>query len=70
LYPGKPNAPIPWWKQYYDTQRIQMRDRLLFADQPLPPGLAATKNVDWSAIDAAPAKKLATKKKSASKGAK
>jgi hypothetical protein len=69
-YPGKPNAPIPWWKQYYDTQHIQMRDRLLFADQPLPPGLAATKNVDWSAIDAAPAKKLATKKKSASKGAK
>jgi hypothetical protein len=36
-YPGKPNAPIPWWKQYYDTQHIQMRDRLLFAG----PALAA-----------------------------
>jgi phosphatidylserine/phosphatidylglycerophosphate/cardiolipin synthase-like enzyme len=54
-FPGKPNAPNPWWKAYYDPQQIQMRDRYLFADLPLPPGLAATKNVDWSAIDAAPA---------------
>ena len=52
-YPGKPNAPNAWWKSYYDPKRIQMRDRYLFADLPLPPGLAATKNVDWSAVDAA-----------------
>jgi len=54
-YPGKPNAAIAWWKAYYDPTRIQMRDRYLFADLPLPAGLAATKNVDWSAIDAAAA---------------
>jgi hypothetical protein len=59
-YPGKPNAPDPWWKAYYDPKRIQMRDRYLFAALPLPAGLAATKNVDWSAIDAAgPAAKQA-----------
>ena len=52
-YPGKPNAPDPWWTAYYDLKRIQMRDRYLFAALPLPAGLAATKNVDWSAIDAA-----------------
>ena len=67
--PGKPNAPTPWWKSYYDPTNIHMRDRLLFAERPLPPGLAATKNVDWSAIDAA-AKKPAAKKASAAKGAK
>jgi hypothetical protein len=62
-YPGKPNAPDPWWKAYYDLKRIQMRDRYLFAALPLPAGLAATKNVDWSAIDAAaPAPKKAAKK--------
>jgi hypothetical protein len=66
-YPGKPNAPDPWWKAYYDPTRIQMRDRLLFANLPLPSGLAATKNVDWSAVDAAAAK--GGKKKSASTGA-
>ena len=61
-YPGKPNAPDPWWKAYYDPKRIQMRDRYLFAALPLPAGLAATKNVDWSAIDAAaPAPKKAAK---------
>jgi len=54
-YPGKANAPNPWWKPYYDLKSIQMRDRLLFAEIPLPPGLAATKNVDWSAVDAATA---------------
>jgi phosphatidylserine/phosphatidylglycerophosphate/cardiolipin synthase-like enzyme len=70
-YPGKPSAPNPWWKTYYDPKQIQMRDRLLFADLPLPPGLAATKNVDWSAIDpsaAAPRKKPPAKGKNASKG--
>jgi phosphatidylserine/phosphatidylglycerophosphate/cardiolipin synthase-like enzyme len=63
-YPGKPNAPTPWWKSYYDTKDIHMRDRLLFAARPLPAGLAATKHVDWSAIDAAankPAKKKGAK---------
>ena len=70
-YPGKPNAPpTPWWKSYYDTKDIHMRDRLLFAAQPLPPGLASTKNVDWSAVDAAAAKPPATKGKSPAKGAK
>jgi hypothetical protein len=69
-YPGKPNAPNPWWKAYFDPKRIQMRDRLLFADLPLPPGLAATKTVDWSAIDATAAKKPPAKKKGAPKGAK
>jgi hypothetical protein len=71
-YPGKPNAPNPWWKAYYDLKQIQMRDRLLFAELPLPPGLAATKNVDWSAIDAAAAapKKPRAKKSGASKAAK
>src|SRR5262249_55144799 len=74
-YPGKPNAPNPWWNAYYDPKRIQMRDRLLFANLPLPPGLTATKNVDWAAIDAAantqPGKKGASKgaKKSSSKTA-
>jgi len=69
-YPGKPNAPTPWWKAYYDLKQIQMRDRLLFADVPLPPGLAATKNVDWSAVDAAAtAPKKSSKKGSLSKGA-
>jgi hypothetical protein len=53
-YPGKPNAPTAWWKAYYDPKAIQMRDRYLFAALPLPAGLAATKNVDWSAVDAAP----------------
>jgi hypothetical protein len=66
-YPGKPNAPNPWWKSYYDPKRIQMRDRLLFANLPLPPGLTATKNVDWSAIDAAANKPPG--KKGVSKGA-
>jgi hypothetical protein len=55
-YPGKPNAPTAWWKAYYDPTKIQMRDRYLFAALPLPAGLAATKNVDWSAIDAEAAK--------------
>jgi hypothetical protein len=71
-FPGKPNAPNPWWKAYYDPKQIQMRDRYLFADLPLPAGLAAIKNVDWSAIDtAAPAaKKPAGTTTGAAKGAK
>jgi hypothetical protein len=69
-YPGRPNAPpTPWWKSYFDTKNIHMRDRLLFAAQPLPPGLATTKNVDWSAVDAAAAKPPAAKGKSAATGA-
>jgi hypothetical protein len=66
-FPGKPNAPVAWWKAYYDLKRIQMRDRCLFADVPLPAGLAATKNVDWSAIDAAAATKTPAAKKPAAK---
>jgi phosphatidylserine/phosphatidylglycerophosphate/cardiolipin synthase-like enzyme len=50
-FPGKPGAPDPWWKAYYDPTRIQMRDRLLFADLPLPAGLEAIKTVDWEAVD-------------------
>jgi phosphatidylserine/phosphatidylglycerophosphate/cardiolipin synthase-like enzyme len=52
-YPGKPGMPTPWWKQYYDETKIQMRDRYLFADLPLPAGLAAAKFVNWSALDKA-----------------
>jgi len=70
-YPGKANAPpTPWWTSYYDSKDIHMRDRLLFAALPLPAGLAATKNVDWSAVDAAAAKKPAAKGKSAATGGK
>jgi phosphatidylserine/phosphatidylglycerophosphate/cardiolipin synthase-like enzyme len=69
-YPGKPNAPDPWWKAYYDLKRIQMRDRYLFAALPLPAGLAATKNVDWSAIDAAAPTPKKTAKQAPSGGAK
>ena len=49
-FPGKPNAPTAWWKAYYDPTKIQMRDRYLFAALPLPAGMTATKNVDWSAL--------------------
>ena len=58
-YPGKPNAPTPWWKEYYDPQKIQLRDRCLFANVPLPAGVATKKTVDWDAptTDGAPAKK-------------
>ncbi len=70
-YPGKPQAPTAWWKAYYDLTKIQMRDRYLFAGLPLPAGLAATKNVDWSAVDnAPPAPKKAPAKTPAAKGAK
>jgi hypothetical protein len=61
-YPGKPSASTPWWKAYYDPTQIQMRDRFLFSGLPLPAGLAATKNVDWSAVDAASPAKPAGKK--------
>jgi hypothetical protein len=67
-YPGKPSAPTAWWKAYYDLKQIQMRDRYLFADLPLPAGLSATKDVDWSAIDAAPAPKPGGKNSSAKGG--
>jgi len=73
-YPGKPNAPDPWWKPYYDRTKIQMRDRCLFAEVPLPPGMAATKTVDWSAMDEAsggkkPPRKAKGKAKSRSRKA-
>jgi phosphatidylserine/phosphatidylglycerophosphate/cardiolipin synthase-like enzyme len=51
-YPGKANQPTPWWKQYYDPNQIQLRDRCLFAKVPLPAGVATRKEVDWTAINA------------------
>lgn len=68
-FPGKPNAPTPWWTSYYDKTRIQFRDRCLFAGVPLPPDLQTVKQVDWASIDAldkAP-KKPAAKKTAAAK---
>ena len=47
-------SDTPWWRQYYDKTQIQMRDRCLFANVPLPPGMDAVKTVDWSTLDAAP----------------
>jgi phosphatidylserine/phosphatidylglycerophosphate/cardiolipin synthase-like enzyme len=68
-FPGK--SDTPWWKQYYDKTQIQMRDRCLFANIPLPPGIEATKKVDWSALAAGPSgparKKKAAAKKSAAR---
>jgi len=52
-YPGKQGMPVPWWKGYYNNTDIKLRDRCLFANIPLPAGLEATKNPDWSALDAA-----------------
>ncbi|HEX4173102.1 MAG TPA: hypothetical protein VHY82_11585 [Acetobacteraceae bacterium] len=56
----------PWWRQYYDKSQIQMRDRCLFADVPLPADMAATKSVDWSALDA-PSPAARGKKKAAAR---
>jgi hypothetical protein len=69
-YPGKypagdPKA-APWWQRFYDKSRIDMRDRCLFAQVPLPADLQATKNVDWASIDA----EAATKKPATAKPAK
>jgi phosphatidylserine/phosphatidylglycerophosphate/cardiolipin synthase-like enzyme len=59
-HPGKPGAPNPWWTAYYDPTNIKLRDRCLFAEVALPPGLETVKRVDWSSIGgAAPAKKRA-----------
>lgn len=49
-YPGKPKQPMPWWKPYYDAKSIKLRDRLLFADLPLPPRLRSRKKADWTAL--------------------
>ena len=68
-YPGKPNAPLPWWKAYYDPTKIQLRDRCLFAGAPLPAGVATTKNVDWSAVDTAAGANAAAAKPPAKAGA-
>jgi phosphatidylserine/phosphatidylglycerophosphate/cardiolipin synthase-like enzyme len=51
-FPGKPDAPNPWWKPYYDKTSIKYRDRLLFADLPLPADLPTVKQPDWATIDA------------------
>jgi hypothetical protein len=55
-YPGKPGAPDPWWKVYYDKSNMKLRDRYLFADLPLPAGVLTVKKVDWASLA-----KLATK---------
>jgi len=49
-YPGKPGAPDPWWTAYYEPTNIKLRDRCLFAEVALPPGVKTAKNVDWSSI--------------------
>ena len=49
-YPGKPKQPMPWWKPYYDPKSIKLRDRLLFADLPVPPALRSSKKADWSGL--------------------
>ena len=71
-FPGKPDAPTPWWKPYYDKGNIKFRDRYLFADLPLPAGLTSAKNADWSSLArAARSKSKATQhKKTASTGRK
>jgi phosphatidylserine/phosphatidylglycerophosphate/cardiolipin synthase-like enzyme len=61
-YPGKAGAPNPWWRASYDPTQIQMRDRCLFADLPLPPGMATTKAVDWKSLDQASGKTAAKTK--------
>lgn len=68
-YPGKPNAPTPWWKEYYDPHKIQLRDRCLFANVPLPPGVDTRKTVDWDAsgVDVAPSKEGDSAKATAGK---
>ncbi|MEI9991306.1 MAG: phospholipase D-like domain-containing protein [Rhizomicrobium sp.] len=75
-YPAMPGAGAPWWKAYYDKTSIRLRDRYMFADLPLPAGVAAVKSVDWSAIPkgpakagGTPAKKKAAKPKTAKKAA-
>jgi len=50
-YPGKPGAPTPWWKPYYDKTDIKLRDRCLFAQVPLPAGLETVKKADWSSLE-------------------
>ena len=52
--PGKEGQPHPWWEGYYDQNNIKMRDRCLFAKVPLPAGMKSVKDVDWTAVDAAP----------------
>lgn len=52
-YPDKRGMPLPWWKEYYDRTKIQMRDRYLFAGLPLPADMPSTKDVDWAAVDSA-----------------
>jgi hypothetical protein len=63
--PGK--SDTPWWKQYYDITQIQMRDRCLFANVQLPPGIEVTKKVDWSALGAGQMNTPTRKKKAAAK---
>jgi len=49
-YPGKPGAPDPWWKVYYDKSNMKLRDRYLFANLQLPAGVLTVKKVDWESL--------------------
>ncbi len=62
-FPGKADAPTPWWKPFYTTTDIRFRDRYLFAGVPLPAGVVSVKNVDWTSLasKAPPAKPPAGK---------
>ena len=52
-FPGKPGAPVAWWKSSYDPKQVKLRDRYLFADIPLPAGIETVKNVNWGTDDGA-----------------
>jgi hypothetical protein len=70
--PNNADQKPAWYLSAYDLTCIQMRDRLLFAQQPLPSGLAAKKEVDWSAVETpkTATKGKATATKSAAAGTK
>ena len=44
-YPGRAASGPAWWKEYYDPRSIQMRDRLMFANELIPPTVRAKKVV-------------------------
>jgi phosphatidylserine/phosphatidylglycerophosphate/cardiolipin synthase-like enzyme len=72
-YPGKPGAPVAWWKSSYDKKQIKFRDRYLFADLKLPAGVETVKSVNWDATSgtlAAGGSKPAATTKPAGKAAK
>jgi hypothetical protein len=44
--------PHPWWGPYYDPHDIKLRDRCLFANVPLPAGVATVKAAPSPAVPA------------------